>query len=54
MLRPVALSEPAYLYTAAQQVADFGSIQWNIPMRVTQMSASYGAGIAATFLTYDT
>lgn len=54
VLRTISLGEPGYLYTAAQQVADFGSLQWNVPMRVTQLSASYGAGVAAEFLTYDT
>ncbi len=43
---------PAYLYSAAIQTADFGSTQWNVAIRVTQMSPVYGAGIAAK-LTYD-
>jgi hypothetical protein len=44
---------PSFLYTAAMQTADFGSPQWNVAIRVTQMSASYGAGAPAEALTYD-
>ncbi len=53
VLRTVSLSGRQYLYTAAQQVADFGSAQWNIPVRVRQLSATYGAGVAAEALTWD-
>ncbi|WP_436640026.1 baseplate multidomain protein megatron [Microbaculum sp. FT89] len=53
VLRAVALTEPRYLYTAAAQTADFGSPQWTVPIRVRQMSASFGAGAAAEALTWD-
>ena len=51
-LRTVELSAPAFLYTAAMQAADFGAPVWNVPMRVAQLSAVYGAGIAAETLAY--
>ena len=54
VLRAVTgLGAQAYLYSAADQTADFGSPQWNVAIRVTQMSASYGAGAPAEALTYD-
>ena len=52
VLRAVDLDTTAYLYTAAMQTADFGAPVWNVPMRVTQLSAIYGDGIAAEYLTY--
>jgi hypothetical protein len=53
VLRSIDLGAPSFLYTAAMQTADFGSPQWNVAIRVTQMSASYGAGAPAEALTYD-
>ncbi len=54
MLRTVTgLGAEAYLYTAADQTTDFGSPQWNVAIRVAQISAVYGAGAAAEALTYD-
>ncbi|MEJ8573113.1 baseplate multidomain protein megatron [Microbaculum marinum] len=53
VVRSVTLSEPEYLYTAAQQAADFGSAQWNVPMRVSQVSEGFGAGIPAETLAFD-
>lgn len=44
VLRTVHLTEPSFLYTAAMQTADFGSPQWNVPIRVTQVSVAFGAG----------
>lgn len=54
VLRTVEVNSPDYLYTAAQQTADFGAVQWNVLVRVAQVSATFGAGIAAQTLTYDT
>ena len=53
VLRSVELTAPTFLYTAAMQTADFGSPQWNIAMRVAQVSPYYGRGPAAEQLTYD-
>ena len=53
VVRSVDLDAPTFLYTAAMQIADFGSTQWNVTIRVAQVSQVYGAGIAATELTYD-
>lgn len=53
VLRTVHLTEPSFLYTAAMQTADFGSPQWNVPIRVTQVSVAFGAGAASEELTYD-
>jgi hypothetical protein len=52
VLRTVDLTTPAYLYTAAMQTADFGETVWNVPMRVAQISAIYGAGTPAELLAY--
>ena len=52
-VRMIELEEPAFLYTAAMQTADFGSTQWNVLIRVTQVSPVYGAGVPASQLTYD-
>jgi len=51
-VRSVDLGATSYLYTAAMQTTDFGAPVWNVPMRVTQLSAIYGDGIAAEYLTY--
>jgi hypothetical protein len=54
VLRTVTgLGAQVYLYSAADQTTDFGAPQWNVPIRVTQMSLAYGAGAAAEGLTYD-
>jgi hypothetical protein len=54
VLRTVTgLGAQAYLYSAADQTTDFGSTQFNVAIRVTQISASYGAGAPAKILTYD-
>jgi len=42
--RTLVSAAPAVSYTAAQQVADFGSEQPAYDVRVYQMSASYGRG----------
>jgi hypothetical protein len=54
VLRAVTgLGEQAYLYTAADQTTDFGLPQWNVAIRVSQISVRYGAGATAEQLTYD-
>jgi hypothetical protein len=53
VLRSVEVTAPTFLYTASMQTADFGSTQWNVPIRVTQVSPVYGPGVAAEQLTYD-
>jgi hypothetical protein len=53
VLRSVELAAPPFLYTAAMQVEDFGATQWNVPIRVAQVSPVYGPGIAAEELTWD-
>jgi hypothetical protein len=53
VLRTVEVSQPSFLYTAAMQTADFGDTVFNVPMRVAQISPSYGPGATASFLTYD-
>jgi hypothetical protein len=44
--RTLAAVAPSALYTAAQQIADFGSTQSAVAVRVHQMSAVYGRGAA--------
>ncbi|MEZ5900704.1 MAG: glycoside hydrolase/phage tail family protein [Hyphomicrobiaceae bacterium] len=46
--RTIAVSSPSVLYSAAQQIADFGSVQASVSLRVSQMSARYGRGSAGT------
>nr|WP_280138557.1 phage tail protein [Methyloceanibacter methanicus] len=53
VLRSVELTVPTFLYTAAMQTADFGAPQFNVSMRVAQVSPYYGPGPAAEQLTYD-
>ena len=53
MLREVEVATPAFLYTAAMQVEDFGDSVWNVPIRVAQISPVYGPGVAAEALTWD-
>ncbi|MGH6893722.1 MAG: phage tail baseplate protein, partial [Dongiaceae bacterium] len=53
VLRNVELDAPTFLYTASMQTADFGAAQWNVPIRVAQISPVYGSGIASEQLTYD-
>ena len=54
VLRTVTgLDAQTYFYSAADQTADFGSPQWNVAIRVAQLSGTYGAGAAAEALTYD-
>jgi hypothetical protein len=47
VVRTLATTSPAATYSAAQQVADFGSVQGAVRVRVYQMSARVGRGLAA-------
>lgn len=53
VLRGIDTTEPAFLYMASMQTADFGAAQWNVSIRVAQVSPVYGPGIAAEQLTWD-
>jgi hypothetical protein len=44
VLRTVAAASPTMSYTAAQQTADFGSVQAAVAVRVYQLSATVGRG----------
>jgi hypothetical protein len=44
IVRTIVAAMPTAIYTAAQQIADFGTAQSAIPVRVYQMSASVGRG----------
>jgi len=48
VVRTVAgLTGPAYTYTAVEQIADFGSVQSSIEVRVFQISDEVGRGVPA-------
>ena len=47
VVRILATSIPSAIYTAAQQLADFGTPPADIAVRVTQLSATYGRGSVA-------
>jgi GTA TIM-barrel-like domain/Putative phage tail protein len=53
VLRTIETTEPIFSYTSAMQTADFGAPQWNVSIRVAQVSPVYGPGPAAEQLTYD-
>jgi hypothetical protein len=44
VVRTIAATTPTANYSAAQQVADFGSAQSAVSVRVYQLSASVGRG----------
>jgi hypothetical protein len=44
VVRTIAVTSPLAIYTAAQQVADFGSVQPSVSVKVYQISASVGRG----------
>jgi hypothetical protein len=46
-LRTIAAAEPTAVYTAAQQLADFGSLPASFDFTVSQVSPSLGPGLAA-------
>jgi hypothetical protein len=47
VVRTVATAVPQALYAAADELADFGSVQVSLRVRVTQLSATVGPGYAA-------
>lgn len=53
VLRSADVATPSFAYTAAMQAADFGAPQWNVHMRVAQVSPVYGPGPAAEQLIWD-
>ena len=48
ILRTIAVTGPAAIYTAAQQTADFGALQPAIALKVYQLSAAVGRGWPAS------
>jgi GTA TIM-barrel-like domain/Putative phage tail protein len=46
--RTIAVASPTFLYTAAQQTADFGVPQSALAVRIAQVSSTFGRGAAAT------
>ncbi len=44
VVRTVAAASPTVTYTAAQQTADFGSVQAAIAVRLYQLAATVGRG----------
>jgi hypothetical protein len=48
VVRTLDVTAPTALYAAADELADFGAPQTNLSVRVTQLSATVGAGFAAT------
>lgn len=47
VLRTLAATAPSVLYAAAAEIADFGAAQTTLSVRVTQISATVGAGFPA-------
>jgi hypothetical protein len=45
--RTLSVTAPAALYAVADEIADFGTPQTSLSLRVTQLSATVGRGIAA-------
>lgn len=45
--RSVSLTTPAFSYTAALQIADFGSLRTTLKVNAMQISATFGRGIVA-------
>ncbi|MEZ5907555.1 MAG: glycoside hydrolase/phage tail family protein [Hyphomicrobiaceae bacterium] len=48
LLRTLSVNSPSAVYTAADQIADFGSLPGVVSVRVSQISATYGRGLAAS------
>jgi hypothetical protein len=48
ILRTLNATTPSALYTAADEIADFGAPQTSISVLVTQLSATVGVGFSAT------
>lgn len=53
VLRILETAVPSFAYTASMQTDDFGAPQWNVTIRVAQVSPVYGVGPATEQLTYD-
>ncbi|WP_244505604.1 phage tail baseplate protein [Methyloceanibacter stevinii] len=53
VLRSVDSNTPSFAYSAAMQSDDFGAPQWNVPLRVAQVSPVYGPGPASEQLIWD-
>jgi hypothetical protein len=47
VLRTLRVSQPSAIYAAAEEIADFGSPQTSLSVRVAQVSATVGRGIVA-------
>ena len=50
--RAVTLAQASYLYTRADRLSDFGAAPSSLTLRLSQLSAAYGAG-ASTEVTLD-
>jgi len=48
VVRTLTVMTPSALYAAADEIADFGAAQISLGVRVTQLSATVGAGFATT------
>jgi len=48
VVRTLNTASPAALYAAADEIADFGAAQTTLTIRVTQLSATVGAGFSTT------
>ena len=48
VVRTLAATTPSVLYAAADEIADFGAAQATLSVRVTQISATVGAGFPVT------
>jgi hypothetical protein len=48
LVRTLSAAMPSLLYTAANELADFGSTQSSLSIQVTQLSATVGRGFAAS------
>ncbi len=46
VVRTLSASSPTMIYSAAQQIADFGALQSSVTLRVCQLSGQIGRGIA--------
>ncbi|MFD2181427.1 baseplate multidomain protein megatron [Rhodoplanes azumiensis] len=48
VVRTLAATTPTVIYAAADEIADFGTAQASLSVRVVQLSATVGRGVAAT------
>ena len=47
MIRTLPAAGPSVLYTAADEIADFGAPQTALSLRIAQLSATVGRGVPA-------